>query len=157
MKILSRKEIRKTLTENPKVYNAILINEPQTFPHNVNEFSDLVPFCKESFYTEFNDTNFPTRQGAPTLEDIKSILEWAKTIDEPLLVACRAGISRSAAIAYLVECQKSSPEKAIQVLETRKHSPNELIIKYGIELLGRKIVPPIREFFIKNQGYCLFD
>jgi predicted protein tyrosine phosphatase len=158
IKILSRKKIREELNANPGKYTAVIISEPQIYAHNKDEVSDLFPLCKEYLDIRFNDTTFPERHNAPTLENMATILEWAKKQEDKfMLVACRAGISRSSATAYLIECQRSSPQEAIKILDDNIHCPNELMIKYGAVILGQHVIPPIKEFLEKTQGYCFFD
>lgn len=153
IKIYSRKNLRAVLNKEPNTHTAIIISEPG----NEQDVSDLFPLCKDYINLEFNDTTFPGRFGAPEKEHILDVLKWAEGRDEKILVACRAGVSRSSAIAYLVESQRNGPEAAANCLDKHIHHPNELIIKYGVELLGNEIFPAIRDFYIEACGYCILE
>jgi predicted protein tyrosine phosphatase len=72
---------------------------------------------------------------SPSASAIKEGLEFAKA-KERLLVSCRAGQSRSAAIAYLISCQEQGVAQAIKLLDPMRHRPNRLVIEIGASLLG---------------------
>lgn len=65
---------------------------------------------------------------------IEAAIYFAKG-SENLLVSCRAGQSRSAAIAYLILCHYSDPEAALEVLEPYRHRPNRKVLDLGNQLL----------------------
>ena len=92
--------------------------------------------CKSVLKLEFDDV-FKRTEGsrAPRAKDISRVLEWAKD-KSGITVHCHAGYSRSAAVAYLIECAASKPEEAIKVLNYKIHCPNELIVKLGADILG---------------------
>lgn len=143
MKILSRNRIRQLVNENPNELDCIIIYEP-----NQNmEINDILPLCKSYLELAFHDIS-STREGyiEPKKEHVIKALEYAKN-RKNLHVACRAGISRSSAIAYLIECQRTNPQEAIKILDSTKHMPNELLIHYGGQILGDEVVEPIREFY----------
>lgn len=85
----------------------------------------------------------------PTKEDVAKILEWARG-KNPMTVHCTGGISRSSAIAYLIACLRSSPEEAIKILNPLIHSPNELIVQFGSEILGNPKILEVYKEFEKN-------
>jgi predicted protein tyrosine phosphatase len=152
MLILPREELRSKITENPKKHNAIIIGASEL------ELLGLSSFCKESLVAMFKDIVNPDKENAPTLDKVKECIDWG--VDkEDLLVSCAAGISRSSAIAYLIECARSgSPEASISVLDVRRHRPNQLILCYGSQILGKDIVAPIYELYmneLKNKPHDL--
>jgi hypothetical protein len=55
---------------------------------------------------------------------------------DKVLVSCRAGQGRSAALAYLIACQDRTPAEAITLLDATRHSPNRLVVKIGATALG---------------------
>ena len=65
------------------------------------------------------------------------ILKWSKDKND-ILVHCKAGKSRSAAIAYLIECLEKSPEEAIKILDPKFHIPNELIVWHGMKIFDNQ-------------------
>jgi predicted protein tyrosine phosphatase len=100
---------------------------------------------------EFDDV-FDIRHGGPTLDDVRSMVEWALE-RERILVHCHAGISRSTATAWGICIAKGfDPEEAIVALksahprvqtyggmEQRSFAPNELIVAHLEVLLDRPL------------------
>ena len=84
--------------------------------------------------------------GSPTKEKVEAGIKSGFEI-----VACKFGVSRSSAIAYLLESQRTSPQEAISILDVNNHYPNELILKFGIEILGTFDKNPIIDFY-KRTG-----
>lgn len=84
---------------------------------------------------------------APSRGAIESILEFAKD-KENVIVHCTAGASRSAAVAYLIECQKKEIPEALKILDPNTHNPNLLVARLGADILGD---PQIYERLAKWQ------
>jgi predicted protein tyrosine phosphatase len=91
----------------------------------------------------FDDDEDPTLYGAPTRQQVESILEWAASLppDARLVVNCEAGVSRSTACALSILAQQGGPgsaESAMQaVLALRPQAaPNLLIAAYADIFLG---------------------
>jgi predicted protein tyrosine phosphatase len=84
---------------------------------------------------QFDDVECATvgRQ-APTTEQIARGLDFACG-SQRLLISCRAGQSRSAAMAYLAGCQVHGVEAAIRLINPKRHIPNRLIITLGAAIL----------------------
>lgn len=100
---------------------------------------------------DFNDATFEGRESCPTKEAVEQMLTWARHRDSGnMIVSCAAGISRSSATAFLIECQAKSPEDAVNVWTLGKHQPNELILHYGVQILGDHIVPVIKDYLQKD-------
>ena len=142
IEILPRVLIREIVSEEPGTHNAILIASRE------EEVSDIVPNCKNAFCSYFGDTTIAERPDAPTREQVSNILEWAKDIED-LLISCQMGVSRSAAIGYLLSASRSDPYSALDILKPAVHMPNELILKLGEEILGIDIHKPIQGFYQK--------
>ena len=84
----------------------------------------------------FDDVVAPTEgKTLASQEDVAKALRFAGTCDK-LLVSCRAGQSRSAALAYLALCQAGSAEDAVRVFDPTRHIPNRLIVELGDRVLG---------------------
>jgi len=82
----------------------------------------------------------------PARDDVRRALEWARGRDK-IIVHCSAGISRSAAIAYVIEAWRTGlPAQAIKVLSPLKHHPNRLIVSLGAEELGLDLLTPVKKF-----------
>jgi predicted protein tyrosine phosphatase len=89
----------------------------------------------------FDDVNAPEDGIAPTREAIAAILDFARPAAS-LLVHCKAGISRSAAVAFSVLCQSRGPgtesEALDEIYRIRPQAmPNKLIVQLADALLSR--------------------
>lgn len=100
----------------------------------VVQFDDLV----EEIPLEYR-TRYP--QHPPSEIDIQTILEWAKKKmtenSNDFIVQCTAGISRSSAVAILVNYLQD-PGNALKVINPMIHSPNEKVLEIGEKLLNTK-------------------
>ncbi|WP_366535685.1 hypothetical protein, partial [Streptococcus pneumoniae] len=76
---------------------------------------------------------------APTKEHVTKAINWCQD-KENIMFACHMGISRSSAMAYVCACNEFDPEDAIGVLKLGYHTPNQLIVKLGSEILENKKV-----------------
>lgn len=125
--ILSRDEAVNFIAKNPD-HPIIAIGE--TFNNDVERVTSLANCC---LCLRFNDIEY---EGKDCVQDhhIEEALEWAKP-HEDLVVACRAGISRSSAFAYLIECTRSGPEAAKEILCPDIHQPNRLVVDKGARIL----------------------
>jgi predicted protein tyrosine phosphatase len=92
----------------------------------------------------------------PSRELIESVLKFAMGRDN-IIVHCTAGVSRSSAIAFLVECQRiGDPIEAVKILNPLIHYPNMTIVDIGGEVLGMDVVKVIKEFNSSALEAC-FD
>lgn len=106
---------------------------------------------------KFDDISSPEKgRRLVTKRDVQKILNFAKSAQFPLLVHCRAGISRSAAVAYAILCQSLGPGKEDDCMqrlaEIRPQSvPNHYIVELADEALGRggEMVRAYRSFMRK--------
>lgn len=94
-----------------------------------------------SFFEDTSDPNYPD---APRLRDVRRILEFTRELPARarVLVHCRAGISRSTAVAYAVLCQHTPPgaeSKNLRRVESLRPlvMPNRLIVKWADKILKR--------------------
>ena len=94
-------------------------------------------------YCYFNDIAIPSPDG-PTEAEIARILMFSVSFTrfDKILVHCRAGISRSTAIAFAVTCQHSHPgeeRKAFAYIRKLRPQllPNRLIVITADRLLER--------------------
>ncbi len=91
--------------------------------------------CRGILRVKFDDIQEAWRgRKLATAKDIRRILEWCKEKDG-IVVHCQAGVSRSAAVAYLIECLQTPPQKALGILDPKQHSPNMHIIRLGAKIL----------------------
>lgn len=86
------------------------------------------------------------RDCPPDIDDIKGILNFAKIVPDNgrMLVHCFAGVSRSAAAAYIIYCQEMGEGKEVEAMEKTERSavyggiwPNKLVARYADEVLNR--------------------
>jgi len=109
-------------------------------------------------YLRFDDIqqSEPDRVVA-TPESIEKGLDFARGSGR-LLVSCRAGQSRSAAMAYLIACRENGVESAVQLINPTRHVPSPLIIRLGATLME---MPDALEAFdtwqSKNRHISLSD
>lgn len=105
---------------------------------------DNATLFKDVISATFDDVNanYVFQAKAPKITDVKRILEWAKDKDkDEIIVHCTAGISRSSAIAYLIEYNRTkSIGSALGVLDKTKHNPNKLIICHGASILNNSLL-----------------
>ena len=135
--ILSRKKARELVSENPGFFNVICITE-QELDQGAKAWvpvpEEIVQHAKDHLWLRFNDWKI-NAEGSPHPEDVKKALDWAEGKDN-IIVTCFAGISRSSAIAYLIECSRAyHPRLATAILVPLKHNPNMRIVKQGAEIL----------------------
>lgn len=134
--IASRVESRKLVDYDPHKFNVISILEPNMEPPD-----EIKKFAKEYIPLNFHDIEYErTPYVHPTEDHVRAALDWGKDRDD-LIVACQAGISRSSAIAYLIECGRvAHPRLATAILTPLRHHPNQLIVKLGSKILKNQTI-----------------
>jgi len=92
---------------------------------------------------DMDDLIAPDQEHSPKLEQVRTILEWGRSLpdDARLLVHCYAGISRSTAAALALRVQQVGldglAECADWLIEARPMAcPNPVISAYADQLLG---------------------
>ena len=95
-------------------------------------------------FSFFEDVDNPENPDAPSLRDVKRILDFTSGLPAKarVLVHCRAGVSRSTATAYAILCQHTAPGMELENLihiETLRDlvMPNRLIIRHADKILKR--------------------
>ncbi|PQO41247.1 hypothetical protein C5Y96_00600 [Blastopirellula marina] len=100
----------------------------------------LNQFVKENsrrhLVLRFDDIEKPiVGQKEVTSQHIDQAIAFAKDA-ERLLVTCRAGQSRSVALAYVLSCQSFGSTLAMGMLNAKRHIPNQLLIREAARILG---------------------
>lgn len=90
-----------------------------------------------SLQLNFDDITKPQpRKIEPNFELVSAAIEFGVQ-SEKLFVCCRAGQSRSAAIAFAIAFEKLGESAAIELLNPRRHSPNYLILRIADNVIAR--------------------
>ncbi|MBS0471784.1 MAG: protein tyrosine phosphatase [Proteobacteria bacterium] len=84
-------------------------------------------------------------QHPPMADHVETLLAFARAwpAEDPMLIHCWAGISRSTAAAYIILCDRMGPGSeamAARALRSRApHAyPNALLVEHADDILGRK-------------------
>jgi len=129
------------LADRPGEFHVLVITDfGYPFPEEIRGL------CGDVLHLAFDDACFPS--GLHQLADLASVqkgIAWAEG-REKLLIACHAGISRSAAFAFLIACTDRPPDQALSILDPWKHRPNDLVVLLGAMALGN---PRIWETFLE--------
>ncbi len=124
------------LANRPGEFHCLVITDAgYPFPE------EIAGLCGDVLHLSFDDVCFPSGffQRLADLATVRKGLEWAGRRDK-LVVACHAGISRSAAFAFLIACTDRPPEYALRVLDPTRHRPNDLVVFLGSKVLGDRAV-----------------
>lgn len=142
--VASAEEARQMVKTDRNFWHVISIHEPRALRNSL-------PGAKRVLYVSFDDAENPSADGSWALareSDIRSIFEFADAHPrEPLLVHCRAGVSRSTAVALAVivrglqEPKHVVEEAAEQLLAIRPRArPNVHVLRLAL----RYFLPPER-------------
>jgi predicted protein tyrosine phosphatase len=78
------------------------------------------------------------------LAHVKTLLDFSRSwpAEDPILVHCWAGVSRSMAAAYIIMCDRLGPgseDEAAQIIRLRADhaNPNALLVAHADRALGR--------------------
>jgi predicted protein tyrosine phosphatase len=163
MHVLDRQSLLSAIKEKPGELTCVIIIEPD-MPQGMvlqslskTNLKDMNRLPKDKIISRFWDVDDPTRKDCPSEFEIRRILDWAKD-KEVDIVACHAGISRSSAVAILIECQKIFAGRPVTVKEAieglmlnkDQHHPNPLILELGAKILNRPEIPDVVKYW--NRG-----
>ena len=113
---------------------------------------------RNSLFLRFDDVTTETQgKRSPTVDDVRLALQFA-TDSHRLMVCCRAGQSRSAAMAFVIAYQKMGAETAIGLLNPRRHSPNQLIIDLASAVIDDPAFSTVfHDWLTANSNIRLID
>jgi len=136
-----------------KIWDAIVVLDTGLMPTDF-----VAQKARRHLFLHFDDAlNAATGKRAPTNEQLQEALEFAAE-SENLLVACRAGQSRSAAIAFVIAYQRLGPLAAQAILNPKRHAPNKLIIELAAgHLADPTIESTFKEWQKVHHGVQLSD
>lgn len=133
--ICGHRQAVRLLEENPGQLDVIFISSPDD-PYSIQGSHKIPELAKEICEILFHDISMPRgKMIPPTREHVQKALHFAKGRDK-LIVACQAGISRSSAIAYVIQSAAVGIFDALNILNAKVHHPNSLIVVYGANILG---------------------
>lgn len=139
---MSRRKALAFIKQNPD-YPIIAIGE-----FDREEVDQITSIAKNCLCLIFEDIEY---YGNNTVQPyhIEEAIKWAA--DKPdIVVACRAGISRSSAIAYVVEATRVGPEEALKIIDPQYHEPNKLVVETASKVLNNpEILNAYNQFKIK--------
>lgn len=153
IQIMSALDAQKLIQKNPN-QNMISIRSVMGFKpfginwDNFNQPNVLTLYFDDVFGLNYKNMGFKIVES----KDIKKAINWAKYKDD-IVIHCTQGISRSAALAYIIACFKVGPKEAIKILDPNWHVPNEKIIELGYNILNKdpEIIKQINNFYQKQQ------
>ena len=141
------------LESEPKTWDAIVILDSRISP---TDFVDH--HARRHVYLRFDDVVTETRdKQAPTPDDLQIALEFSASSDN-LMVCCRAGQSRSAATAFLINYHRFGKDAAHNLLDPKRHVPNSLVIDCGARFLNDPhVLTAFDDWRSEHQGIDFFD
>ena len=118
------------LENDPNEWHALVLLDS-----NVQATQFVEMHAQSYCYLRFDDVEqYVSNKLCPSDAAIDQGLRFAEGKDK-LLVSCRAGQSRSVAMAYLIACRMQGTSDALKLLNPARHRPNRLIVSIGSALL----------------------
>lgn len=137
----------------PKDWSAIVILDSNCAPT-----SFVSEYAARYTYLTFDDLTLGhSNKRIVEHTHLQQAMDFATDV-ERLLVCCRAGQSRSAATAYVVAYARRGRSTAIELLDPKRHIPNELVVRLGSDVLEMpEIFADFKEWQVRNQHVKLAD
>lgn len=141
------------LEQEPDTWDAIVILDS-----GLSHTDFVAQHARKHVFLHFDDVDSSIRgKRPPSTNDVKSALDFAAD-SRNLLVCCRAGQSRSAAIAFVICFQQLGAEAACQLLNPRRHVPNPLIVELAASLVDEPTLCQVfKSWQSDNQHIRLSD
>jgi predicted protein tyrosine phosphatase len=118
------------LEREPNVWDAIVILDS-----GLSHTDFVAQFARQHLYLRLDDVNSDVYgKRTPMIGDIRLALDFAPN-SQNLMVCCRAGQSRSAAMAFLICHHRLGADAARRLLNAERHVPNSLVIDLGAQLI----------------------
>jgi predicted protein tyrosine phosphatase len=119
----------------PGALDVISIRDPGN-----DAFDHVGELCRNILVLRFHDVMEPTMDEkaiCPKENQIREAIDWCQG-RQSVLIHCRAGVSRSAALAVVIGCVNGlEPSAAFSdILNPLLHFPNPMIIDIGSDILG---------------------
>ena len=133
--VLSRPRLLEAVKQNPNKLNVLLISGE--WDRTDESIIEIKALAARHEHLIFDDITFAIPSGVlPSQSEIAKGLAFSTDPNEDIYVACRAGISRSSAMAYLIRCKYCKPDIAAQMWNIEIHDPNSKVVKIGAKLLN---------------------
>lgn len=117
------------LENHSKAWSTIVILDS-----DFQETDFLETHSKSSLILKFDDVTTPKFGKRPAcIEDLNLALDFSLEVDN-LAICCRAGQSRSSALALVMKYSRIG-SLAFSILNPFRHSPNSLVVRLGAEIL----------------------
>lgn len=141
------------LQNEPGLWDAIVILDS-----DVQETDFLDRQCRRHLILRFDDiVTQQSQKLVATEEDIAAAIAFAANASN-LVVSCRAGQSRSAALAFVIAYKKLGPKAASQLWNPRRHSPNSLVLELASPLIDDPgFLQTYDHWRASNKGVSLVD
>ena len=141
------------LEQEPGAWDAIVVLDTGLSPTDF-----VAQHARQHLYLRFDDVVADVEgKRRATLEDVRSALDFAPQ-SENLMVCCRAGQSRSAALAFLICHQRLGADAARGLLDPERHIPNSLVVELGARLVDDPaVLQTFAEWQAANKHVRLFD
>jgi len=122
----------------------------------VATFDDITEDLLSPYQKSYSNLKLPSEN------DISGIISWVREKmlenNNQFIVHCTGGISRSSAVAVLVEyIIHRDADRAMKVVNPMLHSPNGRVLQIGEKLLGTNeikepIMKKINDYDLANKG-----
>ena len=134
IKIFGHLEACAFLKLNPNIWDVIFISSPKDkfCMKNSEKIPSLSKSCLEILFEDISEHVKGFRECRP--KHITQALQFAEG-KEKLIVTCQAGISRSSAMAYVIQSSLTNHLDALKVLDPKLNWPNERVVKLGSKVL----------------------
>jgi predicted protein tyrosine phosphatase len=122
--------------KQPGHFDVVYITSP-SLPFIVTGSEAILDKGRSTIMVQFDDVDGPMEGFVPPRrEHIAAVLDWSKDKSN-FLISCRAGISRSSAMAVVILASRVPVPESLVVLDPAVHHPNPLVVQFGEEILGK--------------------
>jgi predicted protein tyrosine phosphatase len=149
MKIVIRNYLSGSLLleREPRIWDAIVILDRVATPTDF-----VAKQARRHLYLRFDDIESSMDgKRIPSTDDVRSAVQFSSE-SENILVCCRAGQSRSAAIAFVLCYRLLGADAACRLLDPTRHSPNSLVVELGSQVIDEpQLLETFRQWRMDNR------
>lgn len=155
MKILIRNYLSCSylLEQEPNQWDAIVILDA-----NFQATDFVANHTRRHLFLYFDDVTDPNSPACPaSADDIAQALKFAEGSTN-LVVSCRAGQSRSAALAFSIAYRLVGPQAAVSLWDPKRHSPNHLVLDLAAQQIeDADFMRTYERWLQENRGIKMTD